>query len=601
MKRSIGKVCWAGVLAVVAAAIPTPAFAATGTINVTSLADVDAVNGACTLREAIIAANNGASYHDCSHPGTANINIDLLPGTITLTSRLPASTSRPKTVRGKGAIATVIYGNGNQGMLVTSSSISFLDLTLDNFSSSALNISAGASASVDHVLIHASGSSGSGGGGCLSNSGALGVYYSQLEKCQAFEGAAISTQAGSNTIITNSTVLKSESEHGVIFNRGTMSFLSSTMGANRTGVSSGGICNAGGSVTIDSSTLAYSNHYLAGDVANELNNQSGSMHVKNSIIFSDPTAAGPDCAGTITSDGNNAYRSGAGCNFASSGDRAVTDPQLQPGGTEETFAHVPTFAGGLGRVYVPASTSPIVNQIAGSIAGADQRGVHRKPQVPFAPGPTGSDIGAVQRGIALLVVGNTSLSIGDTLIKNLLTKDGFTVTVKSDTAVTAADANGWTVVVISESVTSANVNTKFRSATSGVLVNESALFDDMNMTGTASDQYGTFNDTTINVERGSIGRNAGWLGPQAIAFFTISLAFGIPSSFQLPTFQGWRTGFPSQAMLFFYPKGMTMVGGFVAPGIRVGTCFTNAANGSLAHNGERFLEESILVAAGPIF
>lgn len=476
-----------------------------------------------------------------------------------------------------------------------------LGLGFDNFSSSALNVSAGASATIDHVLIHASGSSGSGGGGCLNNSGALGVYYSQLERCQAFSGAAISTTAGSNTVISNSTVLKSESEHGVIYNRGTMSFLMSTMGANRTGVSSGGIFNDGGSVIIDWSTLAYSKHTLAGDVANVLYNFGGSIRVKNSVIFADPTATGPDCVGTITSDGNNAYRSGAGCNFASSGDRAVTDPQLQPGATEEGFTNVPRAAGGLGRVYVPASTSPIVNQIPGSIALADQRGVHRKPQVPFVPAATGSDIGAVQRGIALLVVGSTSLSTGDTLIKNLLTNDGFAVTVKSDTAVTAADANGWTVIVISESVTSANVNTKFRASTSGILVNESALFDDMNMTGTAASQYGTFNDATINVERGSIGQNAGWLGLQTIAFSTTSLAFGVPSSFQLPTFQGWRTGFPSQAMLFYYPKGMTMVGGFVAPGPRVGTCFTNAATGSLAHNGQRFLEEAILQAAGPIF
>jgi CSLREA domain-containing protein len=600
MKRKIGKVWLAGALAGVAAAIPASALAATGTINVTTLVDADSANGACSLREAIIAANNGASYKDCSYPGGASdVNIELLPGPINLTSRLPNSSTRPKKVRGKGAMNTTINGAGKQGMLVTSSSISFLDLTFDNFSSSALDISAGASASIDHVLIHASGTSGVGGGGCLNNNGALGVYYSQLERCLAFEGAAIATGVGSNTIISNSTVLKSESEHGIIYNRGTMSFLISTLGANRTGVNAG-IYNNGGNVTIDSSTLAYGMHYLVGAVANELYNSSGTMRVKNSIIFSDPSAAGPDCGGTIISDGNNAFRSGAGCNFASAGDRAVPDPQLQPGGTEETFANVPKAAGGLARVYVPAATSPIINQIAGSPSVADQRGVHRKSQVPFAPVPTGSDIGAVQRGIALLVVGNTFLSIGDTLIKNLLEKDGFTVTVKADTAVTTADANGWTVVVISESVTSANVNSKFRGSTSGVVVNESALFDDMNMTGAAADQYGVFADTTINVERGSIGRKAGWLGNHTIVFSGNSLAFGIPSSAQLPTFQAWRTGFPSQAMLFYYPKGMSMVG-FVAPGVRVGTCFTNVATGSLAVKGERLLEESILLAAGPIF
>lgn len=41
------------------------------TITVTSAADADALDGGCTLREAITAINNGVDYSDCTHSGAA--------------------------------------------------------------------------------------------------------------------------------------------------------------------------------------------------------------------------------------------------------------------------------------------------------------------------------------------------------------------------------------------------------------------------------------------------------------------------------------------------------------------------------------------------
>lgn len=66
-------------------------------------------------------------------------------------------------------------------------------------------------------------------------------------------------------------------------------------------------------------------------------------------------------------------------------------------------------------------------------------------------------------GSALLVVGNATLIAGDLALHQRLTGLGLTVTVKTGTAVSAADANG-KLVVISESVTSADVNTKLRNS-----------------------------------------------------------------------------------------------------------------------------------------
>src|SRR3954463_6640194 len=66
-------------------------------------------------------------------------------------------------------------------------------------------------------------------------------------------------------------------------------------------------------------------------------------------------------------------------------------------------------------------------------------------------------------GTALFVVGSTSLSAPDAAIRSRLTGLGFTLVTKTGSAVTSGDATGKAVVVISESITSSDVNTKFRA------------------------------------------------------------------------------------------------------------------------------------------
>lgn len=109
-----------------------------------------------------------------------------------------------------------------------------------------------------------------------------------------------------------------------------------------------------------------------------------------------------------------------------------------------------------------------------------------------APGQEnhGEELGSAAQAItvsgpALFVVGNATLGPGDLALSQRLSGLGLTVTVKTAAAVTTADATG-KLVVISESVTSTDVNTKFRTTASPVLVMENALFDDLAMTGTAT-------------------------------------------------------------------------------------------------------------------
>lgn len=101
---------------------------------------------------------------------------------------------------------------------------------------------------------------------------------------------------------------------------------------------------------------------------------------------------------------------------------------------------------------------------------------------------------------ALLVVGSTTLNTGDNAAKTRLQNMGFTVAVKAagsnqNSAIKTSDADGKALVVISSTVTPANVTNKFRNVAVPVLLWEFDILDDMGMTGLVS---GTDFGTTTN-------------------------------------------------------------------------------------------------------
>jgi hypothetical protein len=91
----------------------------------------------------------------------------------------------------------------------------------------------------------------------------------------------------------------------------------------------------------------------------------------------------------------------------------------------------------------------------------------------------------------LLVVGSATLNTGDNAIKTRLQNLGFTVTVKAagsttNTSVKNTDADGKALVLVSSTVTPANVGTKLKNIPVPVLNWEFDLADDFGMTSTAS-------------------------------------------------------------------------------------------------------------------
>jgi Bacterial Ig domain len=86
-------------------------------------------------------------------------------------------------------------------------------------------------------------------------------------------------------------------------------------------------------------------------------------------------------------------------------------------------------------------------------------------------------------GDVLLVVQNpVSPSANDAAMRDRLMAFGFKVVLKGDSASTTADANGKVLVLVSSSVGSGNVNTKFRDVAVPVLDTERAIQDEMLMT-----------------------------------------------------------------------------------------------------------------------
>lgn len=91
----------------------------------------------------------------------------------------------------------------------------------------------------------------------------------------------------------------------------------------------------------------------------------------------------------------------------------------------------------------------------------------------------------------LFVTGADPTPLRDQLLIDYLTKLGYTVTVRTDQAVLTDDAVGKNLVIISESILSRYVNTKFRDVAIPVITWEGWLLDDMQMTGPTLDvDYG---------------------------------------------------------------------------------------------------------------
>jgi len=157
----------------------------------------------------------------------------------------------------------------------------------------------------------------------------------------------------------------------------------------------------------------------------------------------------------------------------------------------------------------------------------------------------------------------------DQALADRLTTAGYTVVVRSESQSATSDANGKDLVIISDSVTSGNVNTKFRDVAVSVINWEPSLYDDMMMAGTTfGTNYGDLaGQTQIVIASSGHPMAAGLSGTVATTLNGQTYFWAVPSA--NADVVSTLVGYSGRASIFAYEAGDAMVG-MNAPARRVG-------------------------------
>lgn len=350
-----------------------PMFAAVAvhaaTITVDSLADgAPAMDGACTLREAIVNANDDtdASGGDCAAGSGEDSIVFSSFGTITLGSELPILTDTERTT-----IAGDINGDGN------------IDVTVSgNHAVRVFQVANDAVATLSWLTV-TDGNTGSSGGGLL-NYGDLLIRHSTVSGNSAGTyGGGIRNWSSASLQIDHSTIANNIAgiDGGGIEQGGTAAVTNSTLYGNHANHTGGAIDAWNGSLIVSHSTLA----------GNSADYVGGGVYVGSPVTFSHTIIAGNTAANCAFDDGEVLIDGGDNLQFGdSSCDAAIPvgDPML--GALQDNGG--PTFT------MLPGAGSPAIDAVACDPAVTDdQRG---------APRPNGAlcDIGAVEVGPVPMVV-----------------------------------------------------------------------------------------------------------------------------------------------------------------------------------------------------
>jgi CSLREA domain-containing protein len=326
-----------------------PAHAAT--ITVDSTADSTGNDGACTLREAIINANNDAqTWVDCAAGSGPDVIDIAAAGTITLASALPNLTAA-LTINGPGASSLAISG-ANAFRVFSIAGVgayNFQNVTIANgiaMFGGGMFVQSASSVSVDNVIF--SGNQESGGAG--------GAIYN----------------GGMPLTVTNSTFSNNSGYGGAINNDGSavLTVINSTFSGNTgSGHVGGTIAQIGvnGSTTLTNVTIS------TNDATSALYIAFGTLTLRNSIVVNN--GAGASCQvvvpGTVANGGNN-IDGGTACGWGSTnGSMSSSNPLLGP--LTDNGGPTPTMALLTGSPAIDGVTFNAPN----SAPAADQRGIAR--------------------------------------------------------------------------------------------------------------------------------------------------------------------------------------------------------------------------------
>ena len=224
-------------------------------------------------------------------------------------------------------------------------------------------------------------------GGGIYNAGQLTISSSTVFGNLAIAGGGILNEGGtlqisSSTIANNNAY---DDDGGGLWNSGSMTLLNCTVSGNSSDFTGGGIF-AAGTVHIMSSTVAANLAFDGGGIF-------GNATIQNTIVAANglhtTLGTGPDCQGTLNSQGYNLVQNTSGCNLLlGAQDIFGVEPRLAP----------LAFNGGSTLTHALTNGSPAIDR-GNSNVSTDQRGLPRpinNPDFSDAPGGNASDIGAFE-------------------------------------------------------------------------------------------------------------------------------------------------------------------------------------------------------------
>ena len=201
-----------------------------------------------------------------------------------------------------------------------------------------------------------------------------------------------------------------------------------------------------------------------------------------------------------------------------------------------------------GRPDVPSFTE------VGVEAGADAGDAG----APDAGVDAGADT-APTGGQALLVVGAIPLEPSDQPLQARLAAANLAVETVLAANSTTAMATGKVLVMVSASVATADVTTKFRDVAVPVVLMEPNLFDDMGLTAAPDSDHGTVAaQTQLSIVAAGNALAAGLSGQVTVYPAATRLVFGIPGANAIKVAN--VVGSATQSTIFAYAQGAMMVG-----------------------------------------
>ncbi len=203
----------------------------------------------------------------------------------------------------------------------------------------------------------------------------------------------------------------------------------------------------------------------------------------------------------------------------------------------------------------------------------------------------------------LMVVGNATLSMGDTAMKAILDTRKYTVTTVTSTALAAGNITGIDLVLVSQSCPSADTapGTVLAAAKVPVIVMKADYFDDLKLTGATinTDFGGTSMQTQLTLTTAGAAHvlGAGLTGTVTVITAPHSFSWGAPATaaVKVATLTG-ATG-ANQIGIFAYAANATMVGA-TAQAKRIGFFAQQSSFEDLGADGKKLFEAALDWALG---